>query len=198
MSHPVEGTRASLLDRLREGPDPQDWARFDALYRDLLVRFCRSRGLQQADAEDAVQTVFGRLVGVLQRFQYDPARGRFRDYLYRCARSVVFESTRRPKPDAIDVDGVEEPVADDPDLERSFEQEWVSHHYRRAIHALTSNLEPRSIEVFEALLAGGEIRAVAERFQLSEAAVYKIQQRVRERLRDRIHEQVREEDRVEW
>src|SRR5262245_33077190 len=82
-------TRATLLDRVRDADDVAAWLEFDAAYREMLLRFCRSRGLQHADAEDVIQLVFVRLTGGLIRFRYDPARGRFRDYLFRCVRSAL-------------------------------------------------------------------------------------------------------------
>ena len=50
----MELTRASLLSRVRNVSDEGAWREFEALYHDLLVRFCRRRGLQEADASDVV------------------------------------------------------------------------------------------------------------------------------------------------
>lgn len=101
-------TRITLLSRVRNPSDSAAWAEFESRYRDLLVRFCRRQGLQQADAEDVVQVVMSNLAKSLPRFAYDPARGRFRDYLYRCARNAISQWSSRPKGREVALDtGVE-------------------------------------------------------------------------------------------
>src|SRR5262245_2141760 len=89
-------THASLLSRVRNPDDRDAWREFEQRYRELLVRFCQSRGLQFADAEDVVQTVFANLAKSLPQFTYDPQRGRFRDYLYRCVRNAITKTSRSP------------------------------------------------------------------------------------------------------
>jgi RNA polymerase sigma-70 factor (ECF subfamily) len=60
-------TRASLLSRVRDVADEAAWREFQALYHDLLIRFCRRQGLQEADAADVVQTVMANLLRSLPR-----------------------------------------------------------------------------------------------------------------------------------
>lgn len=189
-------TRATLLELIRDSADADAWRRFEATYREMLLRFGRSRGLQHADAEDVVQVVFAKLVSGLRRFEYDPARGRFRDYLFRCVRSAMADLGRCPEPRGSEVLPDSGSRAEDPADESRFEQEWVAHHYRLAIAGLRGTVEPASIDVFQALLDGRSVREVAVEKGMGEAAVYKVQQRMRERLRERIAEQVREEDRA--
>src|SRR5262249_19538676 len=97
MGYQTLDTRRTLLGRIRAGEDVSAaWREFEATYRDMLLRFCLSRGLQLVDAEDAVQQVFTKLVTGLKRFEYDPAKGRFRDYLFRCARSALADAKSCP------------------------------------------------------------------------------------------------------
>src|SRR5262245_4047251 len=95
-------TRASLLSRVRDASDEAAWQEFQSLYHDLLLRLCRRRGMQEADALDVVQTVMTGLLKSLPRFTYDPRRGRFRDYLFRCTehaiRRVAIERQRGGRP----------------------------------------------------------------------------------------------------
>jgi RNA polymerase sigma-70 factor, ECF subfamily len=191
-------TRATLLALVRDSADDEAWQRFERTYREMLIRYGRSRGLQQADAEDAVQTVFAKLAVGLRRFEYDPARGRFRDYLFRCVRSAISD-LKCPMPGPAAVVRFEQSRSESRQSAADaslFEQEWVDHHYRMAMASVRTTAEPRSIEVFEAVLAGRSVREIAATLGMSEAAVYKAQQRIRDRLRDRIAEQIREEDRL--
>lgn len=190
-------TRRTLLARLREGDDADAWGQFEHTYRDLLVRFCRSLGIQAADADDISQMVLLKLVNGLKRFEYDPARGRFRDYLFRCARSTIADWKSRPTPRGWSVvPGGESALGRDGEdgLAAAFEREWVDHHYRRALRALREQMEPRSVEVMEALIRGRSVAQAGAEFQMTEDAVYKIQQRARQRLRELIESQVRDEN----
>jgi RNA polymerase sigma-70 factor (ECF subfamily) len=72
-------TSDSLLERLRQ-PDRDAWARFVELYTPLLQRWTWRLGLQEADAADLVQDVFGILIQKLPGFAYDPGRS-FRGWL---------------------------------------------------------------------------------------------------------------------
>lgn len=70
-------TRPTLLAKLRS-PDAADaWVAFVSTYGPLLYRYCRARGLQDADAQDVAQVVLVKV----QRFEYHPERGRFRGWL---------------------------------------------------------------------------------------------------------------------
>lgn len=74
-------TRHSLLVRLRDPNDHQAWPEFVGVYAPLLYRWCRRRGVSDADAQDVTQAVLTGFVQVAGKFEYDPQRGRFRSYL---------------------------------------------------------------------------------------------------------------------
>lgn len=188
-------TRASLLSRVRDLADEVAWQSFEAAYREMLVGFCRSRGIQHADAEDVVQLVMTKLVSGLHGFRYDPEKGRFRDYLFRCARSAIADLKSCPKGAPRSVEDIEEPGEENEAAKASWEREWVDHHYRLAIEEVRAGFEERSVSVFEAILAGQSVRDVATSTGMSEAAVHKVLQRVRARLKEQIAEQVRLEER---
>jgi len=80
-SRKTPSTKASLLARLRKGTDTSAWRLFVDLYTPLVFRFCRQRGLQDADADEVAQAVMARVFKSIGRFTYDPERGRFRNWL---------------------------------------------------------------------------------------------------------------------
>lgn len=193
-----ETTRPSLLSRVRDPADHEAWSEFDARYRDLIVRYALRCSLSATDAEDVRQMVMLRLVRVLPAFQYDPARGRFHDYLYRVTRSAIAdfracpESRRRAVLEeeaarqlAAPGDGPADPV---------WEQEWRDHHLRLALAAVRQTSDARSVAVFERLLGGASVDSAATEFRMSVDAVHKVKQRIRDRVQARIAEQMREED----
>jgi RNA polymerase sigma-70 factor (ECF subfamily) len=190
-------TRPSLLARVRNAADAEGWRQFEAAYGDLILRYCRRRGLQLADAEDVRQVVLTKLARSLRHFEYDRARGRFRDYLGRCVRNAISSERARHTPEVLTVSlredtDVPRPApqgADDP-----WNEEWVQHHYRRAMRTLRATCDEQTLAVFEAILQGRDYAAIAGEFNATEAAVRKTKQRMRERLQQLIHRQVCDED----
>jgi len=67
-------TSASLLERLRVAHAENDWRRFVNLYTPLLFFWARRAGLEQHDAGDLVQDVFGVLLCKLPEFRYYRSR----------------------------------------------------------------------------------------------------------------------------
>ena len=74
-------TRPSLLLRVRDVGDADAWRSFVTIYAPLVYGYIRRRGFQDADAADLTQDVMGEVARVIRSFEYQPARGRFRDWL---------------------------------------------------------------------------------------------------------------------
>ena len=142
------------------------------------------------------QLVYLRLAKGLRNFEYDPKRGRFRDYLAKVVRSAISRHFARPNPVGIGLGTTLKAVlpGDDGQAESVWEQEWVDHHYRMAMLTIRATFEERSMHVFERLLAGESVAVVAETSELSQQAVHKIKQRIKARLQELIAAQIREED----
>jgi RNA polymerase sigma factor (sigma-70 family) len=190
-------TSATLLLEVRDSGNAAAWAQFETRYREMLVRFCRSLGVQHADCEDITQAVFAKLLAGLHGFEYDPAKGRFRDYLFRCVRSALVDWAARPKPAGWSVVPHEGRGLGDADSAgQAFEREWMNHHYRLALAAVRQRVDADSVAVLEATLAATAVPEIARRLKMTEQAVYKVQQRMRGYLREQIAHQVREEDPV--
>jgi RNA polymerase sigma factor (sigma-70 family) len=77
----VTTTHVSLLGRLRNPDDVASWELFVRTYGSAVYHFCRRRGLQDSDAADLVQEVLAQVMVSIRTFDYDPLRGRFRDWL---------------------------------------------------------------------------------------------------------------------
>ena len=190
-------TSPTLLARLRNPEDREAWAEFDLLYRDLILSYCRARGLQLADAEDVTQSVQASLFDGLRAFTYDPERGLFRNYLRRTVQNAIYHFLRRssrnrerPGSDAL----AEAFAGGDEGDDELWEREWMHHHLRLAMQAIRRSSSPAQVEIFEKLLNGSTVEDVAAEMGLSVGAVYKSKQRVRARLRELVAMQIRNED----
>lgn len=212
----MRSTPQALLSRVRNPNDHEAWREFDAHYRDLLINFCRRRGFSHVDAEDLVQGVFISLSRSLPQFIYDPNRGRFRDYLFKCVRNAIFQWSARPDrraeplvPDREADDSwtvtrsTDSPSREpenpngDGSLARVWEEEWVAHHYRLAMRTIRTTFDERSLAIFEQSIAGQGIADLAAELGMTEQAVRKVRQRIRERMEELIAQQIREEDEVD-
>ena len=117
-------TSLTLLRTLREPPggvDDAAWGRFVDLYGPVVHRLVRllAPGISDADADDAVQDVFVKLVTVLRTGAYDPAKGKFRTYLSSVVRRLLIDRYReamaRRQNQMVDIAAAEAiPVVDDP------------------------------------------------------------------------------------
>ena len=196
MAH--ETTRPSLLSRVRNLSDHAAWREFDETYRDLILRYCQRKGLQRSDAEDVRQMVMLNLARQLRTFSYQPERGRFRDYMGRVVQNAIHRFFRRPRPSmrGLDTDVVAG-LDDEGELrerDEAWEAEWMLHHYRRAMATVRETAEPRSVEVFERLLAGESTDDVAGALDMKRDAVHKVKQRIRDRLHGLVATQLDEEE----
>ncbi|MEM7198897.1 MAG: sigma-70 family RNA polymerase sigma factor [Planctomycetota bacterium] len=195
----AETTRSSLLLKVRDPANQASWRAFDARYRDLILRFCRARRLQPADAEDVRQLVMMGLARSLPRFVYQRDRGRFRDYLGRVVRHAVTRYLECPAASRRALGGEALDALPDPKAEPSddaWEREWTHHHFRLALERCRDEVTPQTLAIFERLVVGSSPADVATAFGVSVASVYKIKQRVRNRLKTFIAEQVRAEEKA--
>jgi RNA polymerase sigma-70 factor (ECF subfamily) len=78
-----------MLLRLRNFQDVAAWQTFADVYGRLVYRYCRRRGLQEADAVDVMQDVLVQVSRSMPRFEYQPQRGRFRGWLATVTRNKL-------------------------------------------------------------------------------------------------------------
>lgn len=125
-------TSQTLLIRLREPEDEAAWRDFSGLYLPLLKRFVLLRGVPTNDMDDVVQEVLRTVVKAIQKFDYDPARGTFRNWLFIVCRSHVFRWLRKSAAEAgrTEFDCSEVPAAEE-------QKDWDV-EYRRQMFAWAS------------------------------------------------------------
>lgn len=184
----VSNTRATLLERLRDGVNALAWDEFFACYWPTIYGFARHRGCSDNTAEEIVQEVMLKVFQQRDVYQYDPARGRFRDWLGAVVRNNVAEHRRRPANRVrglggeVDVGPLD--TADDrADATAAWEAAFENSLLLALLDAVRRETNARTYLAFELVglqgLSGGE---AAQMTGLSRNAVYKAHRRVLERL----------------
>ena len=92
-------TRASLLIRVRDPADQPAWQEFVEIYRPIILRLARQKGMQEADAEDVAQQVLLAVARAIEQREHDPRRAKFRTWLHRVAHNAILNALTRGKPD---------------------------------------------------------------------------------------------------
>jgi RNA polymerase sigma-70 factor (ECF subfamily) len=83
-----------LLYRVRNPDDTEAWENFVGRYAPAIFLWCRQNSLQESDAADVTQEVLCKLIDVMQRFDYDASRGRFRGWLKTVTTNAVRDLIR--------------------------------------------------------------------------------------------------------
>ncbi|MBY0522073.1 MAG: sigma-70 family RNA polymerase sigma factor [Gemmataceae bacterium] len=186
-------TRASLLLRLRDPEDRAAWQQFVELYGTLVYGFARQRGLQDADAADLTQDVFQAVAQAAGRWQYDPAQGTFRGWLYGITRHKLARFLERRKRQVIGSGdtGAYEQLGQQPDPdadgETAWEQEYQQHLFRVAADAIRDSFAPATWQAFwQTAVEGNGPPAVAATLGMSVGAVYVAKSRVLARLAEQV------------
>jgi RNA polymerase sigma-70 factor (ECF subfamily) len=99
MSDQLLKTRQSLLLRLKR-QENDAWLEFLSIYEEAIFRYCRSRGLQDADAWDATQEVLAAVHNRVDSWDCKESRGSLRAWLFRVARNVAIDTLRRRRKQA--------------------------------------------------------------------------------------------------
>ena len=177
-------TSRSLLDRLRNGTDPQAWHRWLVVYEPWLRKWLAR--LQPTDRDDVIQDVLAAVHQKLSGFVHNGRPGAFRAWL----KAILVNKTRRflekrgqlgeRLPDWLD--NLEDPSSE---LSRRWDAEHDEQLVRRLLALVRLDFTPRTWEVFCLLVL--ENRSAAELALLCQMelnAVYVAKSRVLARLRE--------------
>lgn len=199
----ARATRASLIVRLRDPENSAAWEQFVALYTPLIYWFCCRRGLQEADAADVSQEVMRAVARAMESFEYDPARGKFRNWLLTVVRSKLnnFLAGRQRQPEPAGASTVAAML--DECAAPAVESEWDAEYHRCVFQWAAERVRPTVKEAtwrafWLTTVEGQDGEAVAQSLGLSLGAVYVAKSRVLARLREEIQSVEDGETSVPW
>src|SRR5262245_46146643 len=195
-------TRASLLERLKNTDDHPSWAEFDRTYHGLLVGVARRAGLNEQEADEAVQEMLIAVAKKMPEFRYEPGKDSFKGWLLQIARWKVIDQVRRRRrapgpavaeePSSLaerlawtedrELDSIILPanIADPrQDFDAIWDAEWERHLMDVALDRIRRRARPEQYAIFHLHVV--EERTVAEvrrTLGVSSAAVYLAKHRV--------------------
>ena len=201
MSETFPPTSVTLIAKIRDlgpGQDSSEWVRFWDSYSLAIRQFAALKG-GEANADDIVMTVLGKLVDVLRSGRYTPEKGRFHSYLATMIvnevhmahrKNIARAGDRKVSLDSGDPEGdgegtIADTLAAPAESPEAIDEDWRKAVLKSAVeHVLTKTaLSARDRAVYRAYaLEGRDIAAVAKEFGLSRNMVSQIKTRIDRRI----------------
>lgn len=186
-------TRLTLIQRLPDSSDREAWESFVDLYGPVIYAFALHRGCASSDAADVVQEVLCKVTRRMKSFEFDPAKGRFRSWLYTVVKTHLIDRSRREsrRPTLIGGAGADLILNEHQDESENPESFWEIEYQRQLLHRalpmMRSQFSETTWKVFtRTALEEADPQEVAEELGLSLGSVYVAKSRVLARLRERI------------
>ena len=173
---------------MKEPQDAEAWFQFCEIYEPLILRIARSRGLQNADANDLAQDVFVRIAKSVQGWDPNPDKGSFGAWIGTIARNLTIDFLRRKSRQPMS--------ANDPILlsvpQRCAESDFYDAEYEKQLFAWAAEKIKPSFQTltwqafWRTAVEQRPVAEVAESLQLSPGAIYMARSRVIAKLRQTI------------
>lgn len=188
-------TSFTLIDGLRRvGPlgerDERAWTRFVDHYCPIVHRLARKKKLSREEAELIGQEFSVQMLRAMPKFEYDPQRGRFRDFVMTVALNLIRRHWRRIKQDREKRMKFGEQVLPEDLVEPAFdESSWWGGAERmrslqRALPKVLSDSNSRDRNLFERIVLRNEpVSEVVAANGVSANTWYGIKYRMLDRLR---------------
>lgn len=186
-----QSTRASLLIRLRNLHDAGAWQLFVNIYAPLIYRYCRRQGLQEADTSDVTQEVLSQVTRSIATFDYQPERGRFRDWLGAVVRSKLARhhqnrARRKNESSNLAAQGAMN-EASATEIDSEWVDEFNAHLLQVAIERIKTDFEAANWRAFEMVwIENKPATEVALALGMTTSALYVSKWRILKRLREEI------------
>ena len=190
----IPDTRASLLIRVRDPADQAAWHEFVEIYRPVILRLARQKGLQDADADDVAQRVLVSIAKAVEDQGHDPARAKFRTWLHRIAHNAIINALTRIKPDRGAGDSatlarLHAEVADTGPDSELLRLEYRREVFRWAAKQVRQEFQPETWDAFWMTAVDGRpVDAAATELGKNRGAIYAARSRVIRRIQEKVRE----------
>ncbi|MGB7345093.1 MAG: sigma-70 family RNA polymerase sigma factor [Pirellulaceae bacterium] len=194
-------TRESLIFGVKDPANAVAWGEFSEVYRPVIYRIARAKGMQEADAQDLAQQVLLSVAAAIGNWQRDEQGTPFRHWLSRVTRNAILKMLTRGGKDhavggLIAMESLEQSSPVDAETSQLIDTEYRRQLYLRAASIVRLDVTPATWSAFEmTTLDGVSVEAAAERLDKSVGTIYAARSRVMRRLREAVENLENEETR---
>jgi RNA polymerase sigma factor (sigma-70 family) len=184
-------TRETLLARLKDWGDQKSWCDFYDTYWRLIYAVAKKAGLSEQEAEDALQETVISIAKEIGEFNYDPKKGRFKNWLLQQTKWRIADQFRKRqryqhRPSDVSKTELMEQVPDPASLDVSeslWDEQWHQNLWAVALERVKAQVEPRTFQIFQQhVLKEVPVAKVAKVLGVSRTQVYVAKHRVSARL----------------
>ncbi len=187
-------TRASLLIRVRDPADQAAWQEFVEIYRPVILRLARQKGMQEADADDVAQDVLVAVARAVEGREHDPKRAKFRTWLGRVAHNAILNALSRGKPDRGSGDPALLAVLEEHESHSGPDSDLLRLEHRRevfrwAVRQVRKEFQQATWDAFWlTAVEGRDVETVAGELGKNAGAIYAARSRVMRQIVERVNE----------
>lgn len=181
----------SLIIRIQDPSNRAAWEQFEQLYRPVIFRIARAKGLQHADALDLVQQVLISVASAIDRFEKQKGI-RFRNWLGRVTRNAILKALARQSNvrglgGSAVLDVLSNLPADDPETDSLINLEYRRELFRIAAQRVRGEVHEETWLAFEmTALQQTPIQQAAKFLAVSSGSIYAARSRVMRRIRNAV------------
>ena len=193
-------TNKSLLDDLAQNPDSARIDEFASIYEPVMRRYATQtlarlrNALCESDRDDLVQEAFVAVRRALAQFHYDPAMGKFRNYLSLTIRNLAWRFQRKATTlHSADSETISALAADaamcDGEASENESRELMLSVWSVAYALVVAKrgFTPNTLAIFRShVLEDNPVDQVAAEFKVKTNAVYQIKDRILRAVRAEI------------
>jgi RNA polymerase sigma-70 factor (ECF subfamily) len=183
-------TKSLLLANIQSLENREAWVEFVQIYRPVIYRMARRRGMQDADAQDLSQDVLVRVSKAIPR--WEPQAGiRFRHWLRKVASNAIVSAVTKSKPHGmVDGSAADQILGDTPEVSATISElddECFRERYLRAATIVKIDVSPDTWAAFEqTVVQGRTCEEVAESLGKSLGTIYAARSRILKRLQTEV------------
>ena len=185
-------TRDSLIVQVQNPLNREAWEQFATIYRPVIYRLARQKGLQDADAQDLSQQVLHAVSKSIGRWEKLDPPVKFRHWLRRVVRNAILNAlSRQPRDGAaggsVALDLLHQHTNVDDDSASQIEIEYRRELYLQAARLVRSDVNAETWQAFELTVVEGlSVEDVARKLGKTSGNVYAARSRIMRRLREAV------------
>ena len=185
-------TRDSLIVQVQNPLNREAWEQFAMIYRPVIYRLARQKGLQDADAQDLSQQVLHAVSQSIGRWEKLDPPVKFRHWLRRVVRNAILNAlSRKPQDGAaggsVALDLLNQHTDADQDSASQIEIEYRRELYLQAARLVQSDVNAQTWRAFELTVVDGiAVEEVARQLGKTPGNIYAARSRIMRRLREAV------------